>query len=198
MLGTFSFEPYFKSYRCFTVGSLEFLEITLSPSPTSLLCSRRRPPTAPPPASWRVFPAINSPRAGTHASRRSSSTALLPRAGAPSLRHAAQNHLAAATATPPWRARCTTPARQLARAPSSGEPLHSIPLVPTLFSRLHIPEHPHRPLNAGEQWLTAEPRFHSCSARAYPAFSTARTSRISLTSSRRPSSTRTPSRRAPP
>ena len=83
--------PIFKSYRCFTVGSLEFLEITkrpLSPSPTSLLCSRRRPPTAPPPASWRGFPAINSPRAGTHASRRSSSTALLPRAGAPSLRHA--------------------------------------------------------------------------------------------------------------
>ena len=74
---------------------------------------------------------------------------------------------AAATATPPWRARCTTPARQLARAPASGEPLHSIPLVPTLFSRLHIPEHPHRPLNAGESRLTAEPRFHSCLSRKF-------------------------------
>ena len=152
----------------------------------------RRPPAAlgcprPNPNSPPLY--VTPPRASGPSS---------PRAGAPSLRHAAQNRLAAATATPPWRARCTTPARQLARAPASGEPLHSIPLVPTLFSRLHIPEHPHRPLNAGEQRLTAEPRFHSCSARAYPAFSTARTSRISLTSSRRPSSTRTPSRRAPP
>ena len=147
MLGTFSFEPYFKSYRCFTVGSLEFLEFTkrpLSPSPTSLLCSRRRPPTAPPPASWRGFPAINSPRAGTHASRRSSSTALLPRAGAPSLRHAAQNHLAAATATPPWRARCTTPERQLARAPASGEPLHSIPHALSPIPHSDAPEHRRR------------------------------------------------------
>ena len=119
MLGTFSFEPYFKSYRCFTVGSLEFLEITkrpLSPSPTSLLCSRRRPPTAPPPASWRGFPAINSPRAGTHASRRSSSTALLPRAGAPSLRHAPAEasrgrHRDAAVASPLHHPRTSTRAR---------------------------------------------------------------------------------------
>ena len=67
--------PILKVITVLQWGSLEFLEITkrpLSPSPTSLLCSRRRPPTAPPPASWRGFPAINSPRAGTHASRRSS------------------------------------------------------------------------------------------------------------------------------
>ena len=41
MLGTFSFELWFKSYRCFTVGSLELLEIAkspLSPSSPSLLC----------------------------------------------------------------------------------------------------------------------------------------------------------------
>ena len=76
MLGTFPFELWFKSYRCFTVGSLEFLEIAKLPlSSTSTPCSvpRRRPPT---PASWRgfpAFPAINSPCAGSHASRASSS-----------------------------------------------------------------------------------------------------------------------------
>ena len=46
MLGTFPFELWFKSYRCFTVGSLEFLEIAklpLSSTSTPLLCS------APPP-----------------------------------------------------------------------------------------------------------------------------------------------------
>ena len=105
--------------------------------------------------------------------------------------HAPLPKAAAATSPSRWRARCRAPETYLACALEPGTTPHSIPLVPTLFRRLHIPEHPHRPLNAGEQRLTAEPRFHSCSARAYPDFSTARTSRISLTSSRRPSSTRT-------
>ena len=57
MLGTFSFEPYFKSYLCFTVWSLEILEIlfwSLSPSSSSLLCfplrrcAERRPRRLPP------------------------------------------------------------------------------------------------------------------------------------------------------
>src|SRR6185503_11645103 len=75
MLGTFPFELWFKSYRCFTVGSLEFLEIAKLPlSSTSPPCSvlRRRPPTAPTPAPWRgfpAFPAINSSCSVAHASR---------------------------------------------------------------------------------------------------------------------------------
>jgi len=46
MLGTFSFELYFKSYRWFTDWSLEFLEISFgsfSPSSSSSALSRRRP-----------------------------------------------------------------------------------------------------------------------------------------------------------
>src|SRR6185503_5046923 len=45
MLGTFPYELWFKSYRCFTVGSLEFLEIanlSLFPSPPPCSASRRR------------------------------------------------------------------------------------------------------------------------------------------------------------
>ena len=45
MLGTFSFELYFKSYRWFTEWSLEFLEIlfgSFSPSSSSSALSRRR------------------------------------------------------------------------------------------------------------------------------------------------------------
>ena len=53
MLGTFSFEPYFKSYPCFTVRSLKFSDITTQSTfllPSLLLCSSaagvspRRPP----------------------------------------------------------------------------------------------------------------------------------------------------------
>ena len=75
MLGTFPFELWFKSYRCFTVGSLEFLEIAklpLFPSPPLCSVPRRRPPTAPTPAPWRGFPAAFFRRAGPHASPRNS------------------------------------------------------------------------------------------------------------------------------
>ena len=70
MLGTFPFELWFKSYRCFTVGSLEFLEIAklpLSSTSTPLLCF------APPPTDGtdagaverllgRLFPSRCRPR----------------------------------------------------------------------------------------------------------------------------------------
>ena len=56
MLGTISFEPYFKSYRCFTVGSLEFLEIANQSRffhllPACLLYSSGRRRCAAPPAA---------------------------------------------------------------------------------------------------------------------------------------------------
>src|SRR6185436_3145136 len=76
MLGTFPFELWFKSCRCFTVESLELLVIAKRPfSSTSTPCSasRRRPPTAPPADACPAFPAITSPCAGFHASPASSS-----------------------------------------------------------------------------------------------------------------------------
>ena len=78
MLGTVSFEPWFKSYCLFTVWSLEFLEIAkqpLSPSSSSLLCF------PPPPLCSAVAGAVESlsghvlSRAGAHASSCPSSTA---------------------------------------------------------------------------------------------------------------------------
>ena len=105
MLGTFSFELYFKSYRWFTEWSLEFLEISFgsfSPSSSSSALSHRRPtvPRRPPPlwASRRPTPVLPP----LHASSLDPWThyplalELLPFATPPpKLR-------AAATATPPW------------------------------------------------------------------------------------------------
>src|SRR6185312_292693 len=65
MLGTFPYELWFKSYRCFTVGSLEFLEIanlSLFPSPPPCSASRRRrhlqrrrrPPPPPVASRWSL------------------------------------------------------------------------------------------------------------------------------------------------
>ena len=60
MLGTFSFEPYFKSYCLFTEWSLEVLEISnrpSSPSSSPLLCFPRHCCAAPSPAQGRAYPA---------------------------------------------------------------------------------------------------------------------------------------------
>ena len=107
MLGTFSFEPYFKSYRCFTVGSLEFLEIAKQPflPPPACLLALFLPA-----AAVQVAGAVESlpghvlRRAGAHASRCSSSTALGCALVPPLQCHAAQSrprgrHLAAAVAS---------------------------------------------------------------------------------------------------
>ena len=59
MLGTFSFEPYFKSYCCFIVGSLGISEIAnrsfLPPPAPSSVFPRRRC-AEPSPAQWRASP----------------------------------------------------------------------------------------------------------------------------------------------
>ena len=77
MLGTFSFEIYFKSYPCFTFRSLEILEISkrpFSPSSSPSALSRRRVQCS---AARRRRGEPARPlllRAGAHASRGSSST----------------------------------------------------------------------------------------------------------------------------
>jgi len=124
MLGTFSFEPYFKSYCWFTDWSLEFLEIadrsTLLPPHASLSASlfqRRRRVAAPPTA--QAGPRPPPARHGIHASRPDSTPPSFPRAGTSSPCHAtpeapAGYHLAAAVDGPlqhlgsPTRARHST------------------------------------------------------------------------------------------
>ena len=147
MLGTFSFEPYFKSYLCFTVWSLEISEIlfrSFSPSSSSFalfsppLC--RAPPARcgePPPRATSCLLA--------HTSLRSFPTALchcampllaLPRA--PTEPRAAR---AAATSPLRWRARCRGRRPLLARARALQKPQRSIPLVLSLAPRSHATEH---------------------------------------------------------
>ena len=72
-------------------------------------------------------------------------TALLPRAGAPSLSHAAQNLLAAATSPPPWPEQRSTPDSHLARASASLETQHRNPLALSLAFYPEPAEHRRRP-----------------------------------------------------
>ena len=136
------------------MGSLEFLVITnrpLFPSPPLCSVPRRRPPTAPTPAPWRGFPAAFFRRAVAHASPRVSSTAPWLRAGPPPPVPRAQNLLAAATATPPWRARRRAPGPLPARARAPQRPQRPIPLFLLLSPRPQTQEHHRRhPPNAGE------------------------------------------------
>src|SRR6185312_11410384 len=147
MLGTFSFEPYFKSYLCFTVWSLEISEISFrSFSPSSSSFALFSPPLCRAPPARRGEP---PPRATScllaHASLRSFPTALCHRAvpllalpRAPAEPRAAR---AAATSPPRWRARCRGRRSLLARARALQEPPRSIPLILSLAPRSHTPEH---------------------------------------------------------
>jgi hypothetical protein len=160
MLVTFSFELYFKSYRWFTDWSLEFLEIafrSLSSAPACLLCFPRRrtaPPAASPANSNFAFASRWHPRVApepTHrppCSRWCSPT--VPRTLAAS--RAAQ---AAATATPPWRARCRAPALDSSRAAALQVPQKASPLAFSLTPHSHTPEHaaapPRTPASPGRR-----------------------------------------------
>ena len=85
MLGTFSFEPYFKSYPCFTFRSLEILEITKQPVfpfpclPSCLLTAAVQSAARPP---WRAASPCHLLPASFHASRLSLPPPSFPRAGA--------------------------------------------------------------------------------------------------------------------
>jgi hypothetical protein len=155
MLGTFSFEPYFKSYRWFTVGSLKFLEIAfgslfpflqlacllLLPPPLCSAAARRGGPARPPPASrWhpRVAPNLLHrplPRAGA--------LSTLPRAPAePSSRHLAvavasllqspplsPRVRTSITSTPSFHSACSFTCSPL-RRPRTPPPLRRTPVSP--------------------------------------------------------------------
>ena len=85
MLGTFSFEPYFKSYPCFTFMSLEISEIAKQPVfpfpclPTCLLTAAVQSATRPP---WRAASPRHLLPASFHASRLSLPPPSFPCAGA--------------------------------------------------------------------------------------------------------------------
>ena len=165
MLDTFSFEPYIKSYHWFTFRSLEFSEIafrSLSSSPVCLSLLSLTADSATPPAAALGRPGqVRLRLRFTWRPRKlldPLSLALEPPPHATPPRRA-QNFLAAATATPPWRARCTTPGRQLARAPASGEPEHSILCALSLAPRSGSPERHRRPPNAGEPQAHRRPTF---------------------------------------
>ena len=85
MLGTFSFEPYFKSYPCFPFSSLEISKIakqTVFPFPclpTCLLTAAVQSVARPP---WRAASPHHLLPASFHASRLSLPPPSFPRAGA--------------------------------------------------------------------------------------------------------------------
>jgi len=160
MLGTFSFEFYFTSYCCFTVGSLEFLEIANQSRlfhllPACLLCSSGRRRCAAPPAALGRLEATSCSRCPPTRHARAAAALLpltleLPR----SATH--PNRPPAATSPPSWLARCSTPGPQLAHALAPRAPQHSIPLFPSPLPRPQTPEHhppsPLPPLSRVSPW----------------------------------------------
>ena len=156
MLGTFSYEPYFKSYRCFTVGSLDFLEIALRsflPPPACLLALFL------PAAAVQVAGAVESlpghvlRRAGAHASRCSFSTALGCALEPPLQCHAAQSRRMVATSPSPspWPGQGRGRRPPLAHARALLKPQSPIPHALLLSPRSHATERRRRhPQNPGE------------------------------------------------
>ena len=180
---------------------MEIAKSPFSSTSTSPLCSRRRPPTAPTPAPWRGFPAAFFRRAGPHASHRSSSPscclALEPLA-VPRVPPRPE-----ATAPPPPRRRGGTPAAQPASLFSrahqnQGALLDLFPSPSRSFPAQTSWNAAAAPPNAGELKAAVAPPFQSRSAQIDHANSFASLSRSSRATSRRLSSPRTPSRRAPP
>ena len=94
-----------------------------------------------------------------------------PRVGAPSLRHAAQNRLAAATATPPWPEPAAAPRTAISRARASApeKTLHSVSLALSLFPCLDTPERRRR---STERWRASSPPSSRASIAAPPKSTT--------------------------
>ena len=151
MLGTFLFEPKFRSYFCFTVGPLNFsdfanqsklhlLPLCLSASappglsaaarrrgrPQATSCLARR-------LTWHPREPLDPPP-----------LALEP----PPLATPPQPSSAAATSPSPWPAQRNAPDPQLARASAPRAPPQCIPLTPSPLPSPEPPEHRSRPTRA--------------------------------------------------
>ena len=119
MLGTFSIEPWFKSYCMFTIWSLEVLEIAKQPfssTSSSFPCFSRRRCAEPVAGAVESLPGRVLLRAGAHASPRSLSTALAIALCLPLPCHAPPPS-AEPPARPPPRCRRGEPAAELAALP---------------------------------------------------------------------------------
>ena len=132
MLHTFSFEPYFRSYFSFKVGSLEFSEIakqsTLLLPPLSLSAS----PLSAQFGAARHQGGLQATSCFAHRHTRCPRDLLVPLSLALepcSPRHATPTSSAAATSPSPWTARCRASAPQLARASVPGAIPFHFPLL---------------------------------------------------------------------
>ena len=199
MLGTFPFELWFKSYRCFTVGSLEFLEIAKLPLSS----------TSTPPALFRAA-AHRRHRRRRRGEASRPSRPLIRRALSPTRRpelpppllgfalalhlpcHAPRDH----RRLPPRRRRGEPkPEAQLSifRAPEHYKKPRALFL--SSFRRFPNPTPQNAsaaPPNAGELKAAVAPPFQSRSAQIGPTSSFASTPRSSSTLSPRQSLTGAP------
>ena len=200
MLGTFTYELWFKSYHCFTVGSLEFLEIanlSLFPSPPPCSASRRRRHRQRRRRRLLGFPghyfAVRwHPRVADDLL-----PLLLPRAGAPRPCHARRRvqkrprrrHLAVAVESPlQW------PPSPSSERPGSTNTPETNSYRPFSLSSLPRRRTPPPPcLNPGELHPAAEPPPQTRSTPTAPTISRASPSRNSQTVSPRPILTGAPS-----
>ena len=165
---------------------------SLSPFSHPLLCSRRRPPTAPTPAPWRGFPAAFFRRAVAHASRGPPPPLFGFALALSSPCHAPPVSPPAATAMPPWIAPGRAPGPLPARARALQRPQRPIPLLLLLSPRSHTTERRRRTTpNAGKLGAAAESPHRRSSARANPLESSAVTLRSFPAASRRPKPTGT-------
>ena len=176
MLGTFPFEPYFKSYCLFTFRSLKVLKFRLGPcllpqlpSLLSLTADSATPPAA---ALGHPRPTPTSPllRAGVHASRPSSST---PSSFALELPPFATPRRTVSR-PPPRRRRGPSPLqhpRPLSRARASApeKTLHSVSLALSLFP---CPDTPERRRRSTERRRASSPPSSRASTAAPPKSTT--------------------------
>ena len=153
--------------------------LCLPPLPLCFLCRRRRAaPHAteggPQATSWSSWPSTRRARA--------------PRRPFPLMLdllrscHAPSRPQSAAASPATWLGWWRAPFSSLARARARPHPFPSIlPLTPPVSRSKHPRAPPPLLLNSGEPDATAGPPFQTSSARADPAFSTARASRSSKT-----------------